>query len=295
MRNMALSFVALFFLVNIQAQCPSGNVTLSTQAQVNQFIIDYPNCTVVNGNLTINGADIVNLNGLSNLVQVTGYLGIYNNTLLQNFTGLENLTTLGASLDVSNNPGLLNANGLSGLTNIGTEIQFFNNPQLQNISSLTSVTGTGGGIWIIQNSQLQSLNGLQNILQIGSDIEIRGNTVLNNITALQNINPSSITPTGGYGLTIKNNPAVSNAYLPIDEINHIESEGNYMLFYTDKKIYKARSTIKQVLELLPDSTFVQVHRAYIVNKTKIEKFSQKSLIIQNIEIPISRNYFSPFT
>jgi len=86
-----------------------------------------------------------------------------------------------------------------------------------------------------------------------------------------------------------------NVYLPIDEINHIESEGNYMLFYTDKKIYKARSTIKQVLELLPDSTFVQVHRAYIINKTKIEKFSQKSLIIQNIEIPISRNYFSPFT
>jgi len=208
---------SLFLIISVfkvNAQCPPGDVVLNSQAQVNQFIIDYPNCTVINGNLTIRGADIVNLNGLDNLVEVTGYLGVYDNNLLENFTGLESLTTLGASLDVSDNPGLLNANGLSGLTNVGTEIQFFNNAQLQNISSLTGVTGIGGGVWIIQNPQLQSLNGLQNILQVGGDIEVRDNTILNNITALQNINPSSITPSGTYGLTIKNNPAVSVCNLP---------------------------------------------------------------------------------
>ncbi len=80
--------------------------------------------------------------------------------------------------------------------------------------------------------------------------------------------------------------------LPVDEINYIESDGNYLLFHTDKKEYKSRSTIKQILEELSGSTFVQVHRAYIINKTKVEKFSLKSLVIKNTEIPVSKYYIN---
>ncbi len=79
--------------------------------------------------------------------------------------------------------------------------------------------------------------------------------------------------------------------LPLEEINYIESEGNYLLFHTDKKTYKCRSTIEQILNVLPSLSFIQIHRAFIVNKTKVEKFNSKSVIIQNIEIPISKNYF----
>lgn len=78
--------------------------------------------------------------------------------------------------------------------------------------------------------------------------------------------------------------------LPIDEINYIESEGNYLLFHTDKQTYKSRSTLRQVLEELSESTFVQVHRAYVVNKAKIEKFNQKAVVIKDTEIPVSKNY-----
>ena len=78
--------------------------------------------------------------------------------------------------------------------------------------------------------------------------------------------------------------------LPFNKINFIESDGNYLLFHTDEKIYKSRSTIRQVLEILPESTFLQVHRAYVVNKTKVDKFNLKSLMIKEIEIPVSKNY-----
>ncbi len=78
--------------------------------------------------------------------------------------------------------------------------------------------------------------------------------------------------------------------LPVDEINYIESEGNYLLFHTDKKIYKNRSTIKGILEELSKSSFVQTHRAYIVNKNKIEKFSSKSVLIGTVEIPVSESF-----
>jgi len=78
--------------------------------------------------------------------------------------------------------------------------------------------------------------------------------------------------------------------LPMNEINYIESEGNYLLFYTDKKVYKMRSTLKQLMEMLPASIFVQVHRAYVVNKTKIEKSTSKSVVVNGAEIPVSKNY-----
>jgi DNA-binding LytR/AlgR family response regulator len=81
-----------------------------------------------------------------------------------------------------------------------------------------------------------------------------------------------------------------NVELSIEEIDYVESEGNYLLFYTSNKVYKSRSTLKQVLEVLPPTIFIQTHRAYVVNKTKIEKFSLKSLIINNNVIPVSKNY-----
>lgn len=76
--------------------------------------------------------------------------------------------------------------------------------------------------------------------------------------------------------------------LMVEEINYILSEGNYLLFYTDTKTYKLRSTIKQILTELSSDQFIQVHRAYIINKLKIEKYNRKSLYIKNVEIPISK-------
>lgn len=81
-----------------------------------------------------------------------------------------------------------------------------------------------------------------------------------------------------------------NVELPLDKINYIEADGNYLLFYTDNKIYKSRSTIRQIIEVLPASMFIQTHRAFVVNKTKIDKFNIKSLVVKNEIIPVSKNY-----
>lgn len=82
-----------------------------------------------------------------------------------------------------------------------------------------------------------------------------------------------------------------NVALPIDEINYIESDGNYLLFYTDEKVYKYRSTIKQIIGTLPKNVFVQVHRAYVVNKAKIEKSTCKSVVVNGTEIPVSKKFY----
>ena len=76
--------------------------------------------------------------------------------------------------------------------------------------------------------------------------------------------------------------------IPLEDINFINSEGNYLLFYTNEKTFKSRATISQILELLPPSKFIQIHRAFIVNKDKIEKYSTKNVVIKNTKIPLSK-------
>ncbi len=80
--------------------------------------------------------------------------------------------------------------------------------------------------------------------------------------------------------------------LPLEEINYIESEGNYLLFHTDKKTYKCRATIEQILKVLPSLSFIQIHRAFVVNKNKVEKFNSKSVVVQSMELPVSKHYLS---
>ncbi len=78
--------------------------------------------------------------------------------------------------------------------------------------------------------------------------------------------------------------------LPIEDIDYIESEANYLLVYTSNKVYKCRSTLAQMLEKLPEALFMQTHRAYIVNKSKVEKFNTTHLVVNGAIVPISKMY-----
>lgn len=80
--------------------------------------------------------------------------------------------------------------------------------------------------------------------------------------------------------------------VPLERIDYIESDGNYLHVHSDCKVYKCRSTIKKILESLPPARFIQTHRAYIVNKDKIDMFSFKHVMIKNTLIPISKNYIN---
>lgn len=170
--------------------CPPGNVTLSTQTQVDQFILDYPNCTNIAGFLRIDGiggTDITNLNGLANIATVQGYLRIVDNQFLPSLTGLNSLTQVGGLMTIGANAILTDVNGLSNLSSIG------------------------GWLAIQVNPQLQDLAGFGNLSQVGEDIYIVNNAVLSNISGLQN---ASFVPTNGSGLTIANNPMLSLCSLP---------------------------------------------------------------------------------
>lgn len=79
-----------------------------------------------------------------------------------------------------------------------------------------------------------------------------------------------------------------------DDICYLEANRNYLQVHTQNKIYSIRNTISNIIESLPANNFVQVHRAFIINKDKIDKLNKKKIIINNLEIPISKNYVEDY-
>jgi DNA-binding LytR/AlgR family response regulator len=93
--------------------------------------------------------------------------------------------------------------------------------------------------------------------------------------------------------TIQVNDSLYIVDLEIQDICYIESDGNYLNIHTAQNVYKLRSTLKDILSTLADLSeieFIRVHRAFVVNKEKIEKYSSKSIIVNDVELPLSKSY-----
>jgi len=77
--------------------------------------------------------------------------------------------------------------------------------------------------------------------------------------------------------------------LNYDEIVFAEALQNYVVIHTTEKKYITYLTFKSVEEYLPASSFVKVHKSYIVAAGKIESIEGNEIRIGTNSIPISRN------
>jgi hypothetical protein len=98
-----------------ESHCLPGGITFTTQAEIDDFQVNHPNCNQIDGPVTISGSDIVNLAGLEVITTIGDELNIPGNEMLTSLEGLENLTSIGGRLQIDGNPSLTN---LSGLDNI---------------------------------------------------------------------------------------------------------------------------------------------------------------------------------
>jgi DNA-binding LytR/AlgR family response regulator len=74
-----------------------------------------------------------------------------------------------------------------------------------------------------------------------------------------------------------------------NSINYIEKEGNYSIYYLDGQKIMARESVSEILENLP-SHFYQVHKSFIVNKTKVVSVEKDSVMVDGRVIPIGASY-----
>lgn len=81
--------------------------------------------------------------------------------------------------------------------------------------------------------------------------------------------------------------------LDSQKIKYIQAMGNYVKVYLESGerliIYK---TLKEIESLLPDASFLRVHRSFIVNKSKVTVMKNEFLFLENMDktIPVGKTH-----
>ncbi|MDO6598417.1 T9SS type A sorting domain-containing protein [Oceanihabitans sp. 2_MG-2023] len=220
-------FVFPYFVFS---QCPPDGA-FHSQAEIDAFAMDYPNCTMLDVALIISGDDITDLSGLAQITACTS-LSISNNAVLQNTDGLNSNLVLsyvegtGNGFGVSNNPSLVAITGLENLVNqSGFESAFSisNNPMLTSVAGVPNTFNTLASFYIINNDALTNLVGLENY-GAGEFTVISDNDNLIDFTGLNEIYGSEF-------VHISNNDALEsfNGLLYLGSEHSIIIENNAVL------------------------------------------------------------------
>ena len=220
MKKIILTVIAaaISYCIAYTQPCLPEGITFTTQEQIDNFQTNYPGCTEIEGDVTINGDDITNLNGLNVLTNISGdfLIGeLYSpgpvNPALINLTGLENLTSIGGSLTLRGNSVLSGLNGLENLVYLGGDLRIGGayvwgpwpgcngNPSLSSLAGLDNLTTVGGTVEIYCNDLLPDFTGLESLITIEGSLNIGvtignqgaiyyfGNQSMTSLTGLDNI------------------------------------------------------------------------------------------------------------
>jgi len=83
--------------------------------------------------------------------------------------------------------------------------------------------------------------------------------------------------------------------IPLADILYIEGLADYLKIHIkDRKTIVARMPMKDMMEKLPVSDFIRVHRSFILPFSKIESVRGTTIFIGNMEFPIGRTYAEEF-
>lgn len=80
-----------------------------------------------------------------------------------------------------------------------------------------------------------------------------------------------------------------------DELLYVESMQNYVCLQTENRKFTTLLTLKNTLSKLPESTFMQVHKSFIVNLNKVQTLGEGHIKIKERLIPISRSRLTEVT
>ncbi|WP_275315970.1 LytR/AlgR family response regulator transcription factor [Tenacibaculum bernardetii] len=76
----------------------------------------------------------------------------------------------------------------------------------------------------------------------------------------------------------------------LEEILYLESDRNYVTFFTIDRKLTIIDSLKNWKDTLDTRLFVQIHKSYVVNVKRVEKFTGTNLCIKNKILPIGRTY-----
>jgi two-component system LytT family response regulator len=74
------------------------------------------------------------------------------------------------------------------------------------------------------------------------------------------------------------------------DIVYVESQREYIKIVTSKKEYLSKMSTHEIEALLPSDLFQRVHRSFIVSVKKIDSYTNDSVEVNGVSIPIGRVY-----
>lgn len=80
----------------------------------------------------------------------------------------------------------------------------------------------------------------------------------------------------------------------LDDILYVESLQNYVCIHTQKQQIITHSSLKNVIESLPENDFIQIHKSYVTALKHIESTDSFSVFINGKELPIGATYKDAF-
>jgi len=83
--------------------------------------------------------------------------------------------------------------------------------------------------------------------------------------------------------------------IPLADIHYIEGLADYLRIYIkDRKTIVVRMSMKDMMDKLPSSYFIRVHRSFIIPLFKIEGVRGATIFLAGQEIPIGKTYSEEF-
>ena len=266
-----LLLIIIYIFVHAHASsqsCVPIFIVFTSQSEIDSFQITYPNCTEIEGDVLINGADISNMDGLNMLTAIGGHLEILYNDVLTSITGLMNVNSIGGNFHIGYNNALTSLTGLNSVNSIGGDMKLKYNFAFVNLNGLDKITSVHGDVWISTNYNLTNLTGLDNLSSIGGDLIISSNPNMTNLNGLANVDSiggileisslyqlSSLSGLGNIDassisdLTIRNNPVLSNC--DVESIcDYLLSPNGTIFIQSNKSSCNSRSEIENACEAI---------------------------------------------
>jgi two-component system, LytTR family, response regulator len=78
------------------------------------------------------------------------------------------------------------------------------------------------------------------------------------------------------------------------DIFYIEALRDYIALHTSTGKILSLESLRNMEEVLPENTFVRIHKSYIINKNRIEFLERGKVIINNQYLPIGDTYREKF-
>ncbi|PIA79165.1 hypothetical protein BFR04_06500 [Gaetbulibacter sp. 4G1] len=254
-KSILLFFVLLFSNLS-HSQCPTGDVYLNSQSDVENFISNYGTCEVINGTVYIGDAtdisgitaikriegslrivysEITSVSNFNSLEFVGGDFIIDQSHLIENIEGINKLHTVnGDFLITQNYSGLKNVKGFNLLERIGGNFQISENYSLETISSFDNLLNIEGWFLIRRANAMEKLIGFNRLIKIGTLFNVssfKGNLSIERNDMLTEINGFNSLIEIVRNINIEGNPSLINVvgFRDLEKVINISFGGQLLV------------------------------------------------------------------